>query len=338
MVRGLSLILAGTLMLGTLPAFGFGGPTKVRVAPATLEAITDQVDALGTTRANESTEITATVTEKITAINFTDGQKVDAGHVLVRLDKREELANLKSAEATLEEAQLAYDRAVALEKKRVASRATLDERRAALTGAQAQITALQSRIEDRVIRAPFAGTVGFRQVSPGALVRPGDIITTLTDTATLKLDFTVPALDLDAIRIGLDIEATAQAYGEEAFAGEVQTISPGVDPVTRTVTVRALLPNPDGRLRPGMLMLVTVQKNPRQALMVPEAALVQSGRNVFVYTIKDGRAERRQIQIGTRKPGLVEVREGLEAGEQVITHGTHKIRPGQEVIVTEAEG
>lgn len=339
MLRVLTFLGVLSLVAGASHAQGFGsGPTLVRVAPATTEQITDVIDALGSTRANESTEITATVTEKVVSINFTDGQKVAEGDVLVRLDMAEEQANMSSAQASLKEAQSAFDRAQALERKRAGSRAEVDERRAALAAAKAEIAALQSRIADRVLRAPFAGTVGFRQVSPGALVRPGDVITTLTDTETLKLDFTLPALDLSAVRVGLAIKATAQAYGADTFGGTVQSISPAIDPVTRAVTVRAVLPNPDGRLRPGMLMLVSLQKNPREALMVPEAALVQSGRHVFVYTIAEGKAERHQIEIGTRKPGRVEVLSGLALGDEVITHGTHKIRPGQAVTVAPAEG
>jgi membrane fusion protein (multidrug efflux system) len=166
------------------------------------------------------------------------------------------------------------------------------------------------------------------------------VITTLNDLGTIKLDFSVPATYLATLRPGLAIQARASAPRGRLFAGQVSYVNTEVDPVTRSVLVRALLPNPDGLLRPGMLMTVTLYKDERDALVVPEAALVSRGREATVLAVSAGepaRVERRPVRIGTRSPGIVEVLEGLAEGERVITHGTLRVRPGQAVVVRAVE-
>ncbi|MDX1649593.1 MAG: efflux RND transporter periplasmic adaptor subunit, partial [Myxococcota bacterium] len=212
------LLAAALLPLGpALLASGAGGqgrpgagPPAVIVAEARTETLADRVEALGTTRADESVAITSDVTEKVVEIRFEDGEAVEAGRVLAELDKAEEEADLRAAQAVAEEARLAYDRIARLESRQVAAVAELDARRAALHSAEAQIAVIRARIAARVIRAPFAGVVGLRNVSPGALVRPGDVITTLDDLDPMKVDFTVPSTHLSALRPGLPVDARAE--------------------------------------------------------------------------------------------------------------------------------
>jgi membrane fusion protein (multidrug efflux system) len=308
-------------------------PQSVIVAPVRIAEVVDRIEALGTTRANETVRVTATVTGKIREINFDDGQEVAAGDVLVVLETAEEEAQLKAAEAVLAERRLAFDRSRQLERQQFATTAQLEERRAAVQESEAQIEEIKARIADRVIRAPFGGLVGLRNISLGALVAPGDLITTLDDLSLIKLDFSVPATYLRVLRPGLQVIAKTDALADEPFSGELRSVDTQVDPVSRSVVARALLPNPERMLRPGLLMTVELLKNPRQALVIPEAALIPRGRNNAVLVVDGGKAVRREVEIGTRRPGEVEIVSGLSEGEHVITHGTLTVRPGQSVTI-----
>lgn len=332
----LALLLGPLAPAAAADAQGRGapGPPAVIVATARTESLADRVEALGTTRADESVEITSDIAEKVVEIHFEDGQVVSAGDVLVVLDKSEEEADLRAAQAVLEEARLAYQRVQKLESRQVAAIAELDARRAALGTAEAQIAVIRSRIAARVLRAPFDGVVGLRNVSVGALVRPGDVITTLHDLDPMKVDFTVPSTHLPALRPGLAVEARARALGGRPFRGEISSVGTQVDPVTRSVTVRGIVPNPEGVLRPGLLMTVALEKDPREGVVVPEEALVPRGGQHFVLVVGEGEVvEQRPVEIGLRRPGEVEIREGLAAGERVVTHGSLSARPGQPVRV-----
>ena len=318
---------------------GAGAPVPVIVAPAVRGEMVDRVEALGTTRANESVRVTASVTEIVQELRFDDGQVVEAGAVLVVLDKAEEEADLRAAEAILAERRLAFERAQELESRQFAATAQLDERRAALLEAEAAIEAVRARIANRVIRAPFRGVVGLRDISPGALVEPGDLITTLDDLSVIKLDFAVPAVYLPTLRRGLPIVAKASAFGGREFTGEVSSIGSRVDPVTRSITARALIPNPEAALKPGLLMTVELLKNGRQAIVVPEEALIPRGRRTQVLVVdpESNTAQSRAVEVGARRPGAAEILSGLEEGELVITHGTLRVAPGQAVTIQAVE-
>ncbi|MBK8908563.1 MAG: efflux RND transporter periplasmic adaptor subunit [Rhodospirillales bacterium] len=311
-------------------------PTPVVVAPVRSEQVVDRVEALGTTRANESVTITANVTEKIAEIHFQDGQHVAKGDVLVVLDKAEEDAELQAALAILDEKRLAYERSLQLEKRQFTATAQLDERRAALREAEARITALEARVDDRVIRAPFSGVIGLRTVSVGTLVEPGDVITTLDDLSVIKLDFSVPSAYLRALAPGLGVVATSAPFGDQRFEGEVEGIDTRIDPVTRSIVVRAMLPNPNSLLKPGLLMTVELLKDPRQAMFIPEEALIPrraSNQVLVVDEAAENTVVSRDVTIGVRRPGRVEIVDGLREGDKVITRGTLQVRPGQRVSI-----
>jgi membrane fusion protein (multidrug efflux system) len=177
--------------------------------------------------------------------------------------------------------------------------------------------------------------VGLRRVSVGTLISPGDVITTLDDTSVIKLDFSVPENFLASIREGLSIRATAPAFPGRSFAGSVASIDSRVDMNTRSVTVRALLANDDGALKPGMFLNVTLANDEREALVIPEEALSPEAERQYVYVVADGKVSRREVRIGGRLPGTVEVLAGLTAGERVIVEGTQKVRDGASVKGTE---
>ncbi len=316
-------------------------PMQVAVVEVETSDFVDNVEALGTTRANETADITASVTEKVVDIRFDDGQRVSAGDVLVVLNSTEEKADLDAARAVLEERRLAYERAKQLERRKFTATAQLDERRAALRQAEAEIEAIQARLADRTIRAPFDAVVGLRDISIGALVEPGDQITTLDDISVIKLDFNVPATHLATLRPGLSINVRTSAFEDRVFSGKISGVDSRVDPVTRSIVARAVIPNPDGALRPGLLMTVQLLKSPRTSMVVPEEALVPRGRVNTVYVVDEaagGVVETRAVEIGARRSGEVEIVSGLEVGEKVITHGTMRVRAGQRVNAMVLDG
>jgi membrane fusion protein (multidrug efflux system) len=334
-------LMVSTLLAGALNIHAAespkSAPKHVIVAPVASREISDRVEALGTARANESVNITSNVTEKIREIHFEDGQQVKAGDVLVILDQAEEKANLKQAEAVRGERKLALDRLLQLEERKLAPTDEIDRTRLELEQAKASISAIKTRISDRIIRAPFDGVVGLRNISVGALVETGDLIATLDDTSQIKLDFTVPAMFLAELQPGLKIKARATALNNRVYQGNVKSIDSRVDPVTRSVQVRAMLPNPDGSIIPGILMQVDLLRNTRQALVIPEAALLPLANKqyVVVRVNRDGKdtVEKREVEIGIRLPGYVEILSGLTEGEFVVTHGNSKVRPGDSLDV-----
>jgi membrane fusion protein (multidrug efflux system) len=308
----------------------------VFVAEAKWDGFADRIEALGTLRANESVVLTASVTETVTDIHFDDGDRVKAGQVLLEMTSAEEHALLEEARATVGEAKRQYERVKSLEAQGTAAKSLLDERLREWETARARLTAIESRLDDRLVRAPFAGVVGLRNISVGALVEPGDVITTVDDDSVMKLDFAVPSTYLATLKPKLAIVARTHAYPERSFEGEVSGIDSRVDPVTRAVTVRAILSNDERLLKPGMLMQVELLKNPREALVIPEEALLPQGEKQYVLLVDEAdgnKVVRREVKIGSRRPGEVEILQGLAAGDKVITDGALKTRPGQPVTV-----
>jgi membrane fusion protein (multidrug efflux system) len=314
---------------------------EVIVQAASIKKMTTKIEALGNLRANESITLTPNVTKTVTRINFEDGQRVRKGYVLVEMTSREESALLEEASFNTEEAKKQLDRVESLAKSGAASQSLLDQRIREYEAARARYNATESRLKDLILIAPFDGVVGLRNTSIGALVSPGDQITTLNDDNKMKLDFTVPAIYMRSLATGLPIVAKSRDLGDKVFNGEIFSIDNHIDEVTRAIRVRAILDNKNHELKQGMLMQVELNAAPRDAVLVSESALVPLGSNNFVFVLKEDAGsltvERRQIQIGERLPGAVEVIEGIAAGEKLVTHGLQKIRTGQKVKILSEE-
>ena len=294
----------------------------------------DEIQALGTAQASESVTLTAKVTETVTRVNFRDGDFVEAGAVLVDLSGRAEVAQLEAAQATFVEARQQYERLAELVKQGTIPRSQLDTQLAVRDAARARADAIRAALADRVVTAPFAGVLGFRRVSPGALVTPGTPIATLDDVRTIKLDFPVPEALFGQIAVGQTIHARSAAFPARDFAGTVSAIDSRVDPLTRAVTVRADIANADAALRPGMLLAVRLMQAARQTLSIPEIAVVQVGSRAFVYRVDEGDVVAQvEVTLGARRRGEVEVRSGLAAGERIVTEGTMKLRPGSRIRI-----
>lgn len=311
-------------------------PAKVTAQVVQMQPWSDVIEALGTAQANESTFLTAKITETVRKVNFTDGQAVQAGDVLVELTSSQQAAQLKDAQAMARDADRQYQRQQDLVKQGTVSKALFDTAQASRDSNSAKVDAIRAQLSDRVITAPFSGVLGLRRVSPGTLVTPGTVITTLDDVDLIKLDFSVPETLLGALQVGQDVKATTAAWPERSWEGRITSIDSRVDTASRSVLVRAEIRNPERVLRPGMLLSVQVFRAPREVLALPEIALVQVGTDAFVFRIKpDDSVEQVRIVPGARRRGEVEVREGLQAGDRVVLDGTVKLRSGARVAVQE---
>lgn len=330
----LALVLAACGGDGDGAGAGRGG-AALTVVTTRLQPVAwrDTLEALGTARANESVLITAKVNETVERVNFDSGDYVEAGQVLVDLSGRVELAGLEEARASYREAGQQLERGEELAARQLIPASQIDTLRATRDAARARMDAIRARLSDRVITAPFDGVLGLRQVSPGSLLTPGAPITTLDDVSVIKLDFSVPETYLSTLQPGQEVVAASVAWPGVAFRGVVRSLDSRVDPATRAITVRAELPNPGRRLRPGMLLTVTVEQAPRQALVLPELALVQIGRQAFVYRVEaEDRVAQVPVKVGARRRGEVEIVEGLAPGDRIVVEGTVKLRPGARVV------
>jgi len=317
--------------MGGMGSRGAGRPVTVMVTRVEPRTFVDQFTGLGTARANESIEVASRISSVVERIGFEEGQRVEAGHLLIELDHAELEAELAMAEASLQKARSQFERRQGLAATRVISELEIEELEAEVLFAEADVRAARARLNNAFIRAPFAGTVGLRSISLGDLVGPETVITSLDDTATIKLEFTIPETFLATVQKGTRIEAHSQVYPERLFTGEVSIVDPRVDQATRSVTVIARLPNPDGLIKPGMFLTVDLQRERADVLLVPEQALAPRQGRQYLYTVEDGTAVEKEVSLGARAPGLAEVREGLAPGTLVITEGTQKVRNGAPV-------
>jgi membrane fusion protein (multidrug efflux system) len=292
-----------------------------------------ETEALGTAKANESLDITAKLTNRLVAFHFREGQQVAKDTVLVEFDGNEARAAVAAAEAAVNDSTRQANRSRELYQSKMLPLSSLEQLEATRLTSQAQLDAARARLNDTVIKAPFPGRVGLRNVSVGSLVTPGQVITTLDDTSVIKLDFTVPETYLAALAEGQEISAVSATYPDSTFNGRVATVGTRVDPVSRSATVRALVANRDGRLKPGMFLTVHVRRPAGKALMIPEQALVPEGSHQYVYVVRNGVAARVEITIGRRRSGEVEVTKNLQSGDLLVVEGGEKLREGAAVNV-----
>ena len=311
------------------------GPSAVPVEITTAAAGTmrERIEAVGTTLARQAVDIVALSAGRVAEIDLRPGRQVEAGAVLIRLDDRMQQAAVDEARAALREAQLALERAQKLRANNTVAQATVDQLQATFDGAQARLDAALKQLADRTVRAPFAGVVGMRRVDVGARVDDSTVLTTLDDLAELEVEFSVPELYFGRVRRGQPVIATSAAFPGRTFEGKIATIDTRVGAVSRAFRVRAVIPNPDLTLPAGMFMHVTVVLEERPAVLIPEQAVLAEGDSTFVFELRDAQAERRQVRLGQREAGAVEVLDGLAAGDVVIESGLQRLRDGVTVEV-----
>lgn len=334
---------AATLVaaLAGLSACSGGAQDKERKRPAPLVSVAqpkphlfrEEIQAVGTARANEQVTLAANVTERVERLLFDDGMFVRAGQLLAVLSDRQERAALAGARASAAEAASQLERIRSLNAQGFATRSLLDQQRAALSEARASEESVQAQISDRMIRAPFSGYLSLRNISEGAIVNSGTPLVTVSDLSRIKLDFTVPETQLASLRAGQPIRAFASAYPDQPIEGRISVIDPVIDPQSRAVMVRATLPNPGARIKPGMLLTVRIETGQRQGLAVPETAVVSDAESRFVYTVgADKKAKRTAVTTGLRDNGLVEVK-GLPGNARYVSEGVVKVAEGREVRI-----
>ena len=305
--------------------------------PVTLQTVQPRawnstLQSLATVRARESVGLTAAVSDVVERVYFDSGDEVKAGQLLLTLRGNAQDAALVAAQATFDEADQLYRRQQELVGQQLVARSTVDTQKALRDAALARVRQMRAEIGDREVRAPFSGVLGIRQVSPGSLVTSSTVIATLDDVSRMHVDFQVPESQLALVQPGHAVTGTAAAWPGETFRGTVTTVDSRIDEATRAVTVRADFNNADRRLRPGMLLQVSLYQPERQALVIPEIAVVQVGRDSYVFRVKDDDSvERADIRAGERRDGLVEILDGLQPGERIVVDGVGKLRPGQKV-------
>jgi membrane fusion protein (multidrug efflux system) len=324
------------------PAFGGAGRPQPQLPLVTVghvrrDSIFDAVEALGTAQANESVTLTAKVSDIVRRVNFEDGDYVEGGAILVELMNQEEEAALAEARANLEDVESQLRRLEDLSARGLTSASELDVARSRAAANRARLNSVVARLGDRLILAPFSGLLGFRQISPGTMLSPNTTITSIDDISVIKLDFTVPETFIGSMAPGARIVAKSVSFPDREFEGTVRTIGSRVDPVTRAVTVRAHIENADRALRPGMLLTVEIVTAERSALVVPESAVFQVQTRAYVYTVDGDTARQREIEVGSRRFGVVEVLGGVEEGDLIVVEGIVKLRDGAKLRYDAAE-
>ncbi|MFO0993527.1 MAG: efflux RND transporter periplasmic adaptor subunit [Hyphomicrobiales bacterium] len=320
------------------PAAGSNrGPLPVEVAAAQPAKLSDDINTIGTLLPDESVDIAAETAGRVKEILFKDGQTVEAGVTLFKFDDDLIRAAYDEASSRLVLAEANFKRNETLRKQGNVAQSTFD---AALTEYQLMRTAVklaEVKLDKLVIRAPFAGTLGFRLVSVGAYVDAGNPLVHLDKIDRLKVSFSVPELDLVRLSVGQQIAVTADALPGETFVATVTAIDPSIDANGRALKVRADLDNSAGKLRPGLLVRVTVKGQLRDAVTVPEAAIVPRGKETIVFVAEDNTVKEAKVRTGKRSEGTVEIVDGLAAGAKVVVAGNTRLTNGAAIQIVRDE-
>lgn len=333
---------------------GSGGPSSggralpVQVTVASLDTLSVEVDAVGTLQAQSEAQVASEVDGTVSQIAFREGARVQEGGLLIQLDASKlrsayqaARASAEQARATAENLQRQVERNRALLAQGAISKQAFDDlqssqdaARARLDQSQASARLARQQLRDASIRAPFDGRVGERTVDVGDYVRKGDPLLTVTDDDTLEVRFTVPEGYADRVSVGSSMQVTTPSVSGRWFDGRVYFVSPTVDPQTRSVALKAVVPNPEGELRAGSSADVRLVLERRSgAVVVPEAAVVPRQGESLVFVVREGKAVRTPIQVGYRTPGRVEVASGVAAGDTVVTAGQQRLQDGTPVRI-----
>jgi len=308
-------------------------PIAVEAVKAEPQQITEEITVIGTLASNESVIIQPEIAGRVARISFSEGERVKKGQLLMSLDASVQDAELKEAEAALHVSQRNYARAEELLKTGAGAVRMRDEAQGKLEADRARVALMQARLQKMVMTAPFDGVLGLRNISVGAYVTPGQDVVNLENIDPVKVEFRVPETSLRDVKEGQKIRIQVDAFPNAAFTGEVYAIDPRIDAAGRSVAIRARVPNPDGRLRPGLFARVALAVDQRQSVMAPETAVVPRGNEQFVFRVVEGKAVLTKVTVGLRRNSQVEIRSGVKAGELVVSAGQIKLRDGAPVTV-----
>ncbi len=326
---------------------------SVSVVTAKEQPWQARLPAIGTFKAFQGVDLSAEVEGMVEAVLFQSGEKVTRGQSLLQLDDKVEQAILATAETARSLARIEYQRGQNLVTRQAISKSEYDHLNAELLKAEANVSQLKAQLDKKRILAPFTGTIGIRQVDTGDYLNPGKPFATLQDLSKLYIDFFLPEQNYPKLAIGQQVRISVTAYPGEVFEGEISALNPKVEESTRSIQVRATLPNPDNKLLPGMFAnLEVLLPGKKLQVQVPETAITYSlyGNSVYVIgeqkddqgqTVKDVQGqvqlvvERRFVDSGERRDSQVLILKGLKAGEQVVTSGQLKLDNGVHVKVVD---
>jgi membrane fusion protein (multidrug efflux system) len=306
----------------------------VEATKVSLVKLPQSLTAVGSLRSDETVILRPEIVGRVSQIQFKEGERVQKGAVLIKLDASDQQADADRAKANLVLSKSKYDRAVDLRNQGFISGQAKDEAENNLRVAQADYELVQARLAKTIILAPFSGTVGLRQVSVGDYVKEGQDIVNLESIDPLKVDFRVPEIFLSQVKDGQSLQITLDALPDRAYDGRVYAINPLIDANGRSIVVRAQVPNKDGRLRPGMFARVRLfTSQSKDTLVIPEESLFPVGDDKYVYKVVDNKAARQKVEIGQRREGRVEIVNGLAPEDVVVTAGVIKLRDGASVSI-----
>jgi len=326
-------------------------PASVSTEDARTENWIPRVRSIGSLTAIQGVDIAPQVSGIISGIQFESGDRVIKGAELVLIDDEVEQADLLSNKASLREAMLEFDRQENLQGRGFAAEARLDEARAQRDSAAASVQRTRALIDQKTIKAPFAGKLGIKQVEIGQYVSAGTTLVTLQTLDPIWVDFPVPENQISKLEAGQEIEVSVDAFPGETFTGKVETLDARVDKDTRTLIVRGRIGNPEEKLLPGMFTNVAVHAGePAEVVTVPRTAITFSLYGDSIYVVKKGKpdekagndgkpaepeltADRRFVRVGATQGDRIAVLEGVKAGETVITTGQLKLKPGARVAI-----
>lgn len=312
-------------------------PSAVNVIKPEQQFVRDNVSAVGNLQALNAVELTTEVSGRVVEINLVPNASVEQGKILLRLDDRQAGADLAVIEAQLADARRQYERAQRLRSNNSISQSQVDELRTSVDVAMAQRQAAQVRLENHRIEAPFTGVIGLSDVSVGAYLQAGTTITTLDTSEQMELNFAVPERFIGQVRMGQRVRATSPAFPGETFNGELIELASRINELSRTLTVRAVIDNADGRLRPGQFMSASLTLREREGLVIPEQAVMLRGDQKYVFVADDGVARRVSVQTGSRMPGMVEILDGLTAEDEVVVTGQDRLSSGDRLRLLESD-
>ncbi|MGK3119181.1 efflux RND transporter periplasmic adaptor subunit [Pseudomonas corrugata] len=368
MLRRRMLIMLGVVLLVVLLLAGYKAfsvyqqiqmfsapkpPVSVAVASATEQPWQSRLPAVGSLKALQGVDLSLEIAGTVQKVLFQSGQKVKAGQPLLQLDSEVESAQLETAEADLGLSQLDFGRGRQLVGSQAISKGEFDRLSAQLKKNQATVNQLKAALDKKRIVAPFSGTIGIRQVDVGDYLASGTVIATLQDLSSLYVDFYIPEQTVPRLAVAQAINVGVSAYPGQTFVGSISAINPKIEDSTRNVLVRATLANPDGKLLPGMFAnLQVILPDVADGIVVPESAVTYTlyGNSMYVVTQKKGAdgnlekddkgqpvliVERRFVETGERRDGLVLVTKGVQSGEQVVIAGQIKLDNGTHIVISD---
>ena len=314
------------------------GPQPVITAIVEARDLTSTITTVGSLIAGEAAAIHAEVSGQVLEVLFEEGKPVKKGDTLIKMDSSLIETEYAKAKAALDVAAATFQRDDKLKSGGFVAGQQWDVSRADYRAAQAAVANAEILVTKSVIKAPFDGVAGLRSFSPGDYATAGQELTNVVSLDPLKLEFTVPEKDYATVKQRQKITFLVDAFPDMKFTGEIYAIDPRINPENRNFTVKATIPNTDGHLRPGMYARIAIETQTRQAVpMLPEEAVMPQGTDSYVFTINGAKAQRKKVTLGERQAGSVEIREGLKAGDKVITAGLMKLKDGSDVTEQKPE-